>query len=152
MTSPIIPVLNNNYDNEEFITLYKKYKSHIKSKKIKKQIKLFKEIYLNNKEKDENISNISFYCTLLLKLKYDLIMETDLYKIIGIIALIIHILSVYFAVIINMYNLIEFVIFEQHQSTYIDNFKLLLVSKIDEVIEQNKCTIKYSMLLKDLNV
>ncbi|AAC97841.1 ORF MSV031 hypothetical protein [Melanoplus sanguinipes entomopoxvirus] len=139
----MIPVLDNNHNNENFIRIYKKYKKYIKSKKMLKYLKLFKESYIM----DNNNNDLAYYSTILLKLKYELIKEIDIYSIIGIIALIIHILSIYFNTNINMYNIINYSINEQTDFTYFNEFKLMLIAKIDEILEKNKCTIKYEIIL-----
>lgn len=140
----MMPVLDNNHNNEKFIKLYKKYKKYIKSKKMLKYLKLFKDSYIIN---NNNNNDLEFYSTILVKLKYDLIIEIDIYRLLGIITITLHILSIYFNANISMYNIIDYSIHDQYDYNYINEFKLILIAKIDEILEKNKCTIKYELLL-----
>ncbi|AAG02932.1 hypothetical protein AMV226 [Betaentomopoxvirus amoorei] len=146
-----------------FDNIYKKYKKKIKNKKILKNFNKMYKLHLDIMNILKINFNVDFFDKLididkkiysniyLIKLKYALMIESNIISILGHITLITHIVNTYYNYNVDNNNFLNLIFFNINVEdnteyiNYIDNYKLFIIHIIDNVIKQNENDIKLSI-------
>ncbi|CCU56449.1 unknown similar to AMEV226 [Mythimna separata entomopoxvirus 'L'] len=145
-----------------FHNIYKKYKKNIKNKKILKKFDKMYKLHMDILNILNNNTNSDFFDKLLnldqkiysniylIKLKYELLLETNIINIIGCITIISYIVNTYYGYNVENSTFLKCVFNNINADNpmymkYIDNYKLFMIHIIDNVVINNENIIKTSI-------